>query len=505
MSYVVGIDIGTQGTKAALFALDGGCLADAFVASKLLRPKPGVVEENAEDQLSAVCKAIKQCVKQAKIDPTQVVAVGIAGQMAGVIGVDKQGQAVTPYDSWLDQRCSPQIEEMNQKAGDEILRLTGGPASFNHGPKKLWWKQQRKAAYRRIAKFVQPGGYVAMRLCGLDARGAFIDGTYLHFSGFADNRRKRWDAGLCDAFEIDQSKLPRIVDPHDVVGQLSAAGARRCGLHAGTPVVAGCGDTAGCFLACGATKPGICVDVAGTASVFAATADRFKPDRKHGLLNCARSAMPGLWHAYASITGGGMNLEWFRKQSAVANSSASKGMSLQRLDELASRRETPQGLPLFVPHLGGRVSPPQPELRGAWVGLDWSHELSDLYRGVLEGVALEYAVYHRVVASLYKKTPMTSLHVTGGGRTSKLWNKIKADVLQMRLSPVDVPEGAARGAAMIAAVGGGAFDKLEDASAAWVAKSQPVRPVKKMARYYKPRLAAYEKALAALDGLTAGA
>ncbi|MEI6166606.1 MAG: FGGY family carbohydrate kinase [bacterium] len=244
---LIGVDIGTQGTKAALFTGTGKCLAMAFQPSRLHRPKPGVVEENADQQVESVCNTIRQCVRKARVG--NVAGIGIAGQMAGVIGIGADGCAVTPYDSWLDTRCAPYIARL---PADIVIRKAGGPPSFNHGPKLLLWKHERASTYRRIQAFVQPGGYAVMRLCGLDAGHAFIDHTYLHFSGFADNLRRVWNTDLCTQFGIDPAKLPRIVQPQEVAGGLTPAMARACGLTAGTPVVAGCGDTAASFLACGA-------------------------------------------------------------------------------------------------------------------------------------------------------------------------------------------------------------------------------------------------------------
>ncbi|NQT12441.1 MAG: xylulose kinase, partial [Planctomycetes bacterium] len=303
-TYLIGVDVGTQGTKVALFDSRGRAQASAFRKSRLHRPEPGVVEEDPEFQLKTVCQCTKACLSDAGVDPLQIAALGIDGQMAGVIGIGEDGRHVTPYDSWLDTRCAPYIGVMKEKAATEIIRKTGGPPSFNHGPKILWWKHERRDTYGRIASFVQPGGYAAMRLCGMDASQAFVDKSYLHFSGFADNRQGQWDARLCKTFGVSPSKLPRIVNPHAVIGEVAGAMARRSGLRAGTPVIAGCGDTAASFLACGATREGICVDVAGTASVFAATTREFKADTKHGVLGWGQSATPGLWHPYAYINGG---------------------------------------------------------------------------------------------------------------------------------------------------------------------------------------------------------
>lgn len=293
----IGIDIGTQGVKAALYDEKGGCLAEAFEPSRPHRPAPGVVEEDPEFQLASTCRLIRECLEKA--GASEVAALAIAGQMAGVIGIGSEGRAVTPYDSWLDTRCGAQITRMQREAGEAVLRATGNAPSFNHGPKILWWKEAHPEVFARVAAFVQPGGYVAMRLCGLAADAAFIDTTYLHFSGFADSLRRCWDEDLCRAFGVPVEKLPRIVEPHAPVGAVTPPMAEATGLRAGTPVMAGCGDTAASFLACGATAHGLCVDVAGTASVFAATTEAFAPDRHGGTLGCGHSASPGLWHPYA--------------------------------------------------------------------------------------------------------------------------------------------------------------------------------------------------------------
>jgi xylulokinase len=250
---LIGIDIGTQGVKVALYAADGRCHAEAFEPSQLQRPQPGVVEEDPEFQFASTCRMVRKCVEQFGV--REIAALAVTGQMAGVIGIGANGRAVTPYDSWLDTRCGAQISRMQAEAGHAVLRVTGNAPSFNHGPKILWWKHERPGDYARIAKFVQPGGHVAMRLCGLGADAAFIDTSYLHFSGFADNRAKGWDAELCARFGVEQDKLPRIVEPTARVGALTAEMAAACGLPAGTPVIAGCGDTAASFLSCGATAP----------------------------------------------------------------------------------------------------------------------------------------------------------------------------------------------------------------------------------------------------------
>ena len=499
MKTLIGVDIGTQGTKAACFGEDGRLLAWAFRRSVLRQPGAGEVEEDPERQVNTVCQTIKECVTKVRAATADRVAIGIAGQMAGIIGVDKEGRHVTPYDSWLDTRCAPFITKMNQAAADEVVAKTGGPASFNHGPKILWWMQERRQVFRAIKAFVQPGGYAAMRLCGLTARQAFIDKTYLHFSGFADNRKGCWDAALCRRFGLDPEKLPRIVNPREIVGELTGRMARRCGLPAGTPVVAGCGDTAASFLACGATREGICVDVAGTASVFAATTRAFLPDLKHKVLSCGQAATPGLWHPYAYINGGGMNLEWFRNHIAGSGRAAARIPTLAAMDRAAAAIAPAEGLPMFVPHLGGRVSPGWPDLRGAWVGLTWAHTAAHLWRALLEGVALEYAIYRRVLLGLHPGLRLDEIRVTGGGEKSALWNRIKASALGTRVAQADRSEGAPLGAALVAGFGVGVVKDLEAATRKWIGTGRAFQPDPRLAGCYEARLESYERLLEVLN------
>jgi xylulokinase len=493
MKLLIGVDIGTQGTKAALFDETGACLASAFQQSMLHRPRPGIVEEDPERQLVSVCETIRKCVEQANISPASVAAIGIAGQMAGVIGIDKEGLNVTPYDSWLDTRCTPYIEHMNRIAADEIVAKTGGPASFNHGPKILWWMHERPKVFRSICAFVQPAAYAAMRLCGLKATHAFIDKTYLHFSGFARTVDNAWDEHLCRRFGVAMEKLPRIVDPHRVVGELTASMARQCGLAGSVSVVAGCGDTAASFLACGATRPGICVDVAGTASVFAATTTSFVPDVHNKMMSCAHAATPGLWHVYAYINGGGLNLEWLR--TLLAGADKERHLTMEELDSEAAKVSIASAPPMFVPHLGGRVSPSWPMLRGACVGLTWSHGRAHLWRAALEAVALEYALYRDALAELDPTLRISEIRVTGGGQKSALWNRLKANALQLPVAQVKRVEGAPLGSALVAGYGLKLFRDLNQAAENWIGVAKVIRPDNHLAKWYKSRLERYKTLL----------
>jgi len=207
-NYVIGADVGTVGCKVAIFDEGGGLVAENYQELALHYPRPGWVEQDPDDFYHAVVTGIRACLERSGIAPGSVAALALDGQMAGVCTVDGHWGTPTVYDSWLDTRCTPYIPVMKEHE-PLIIARTGGPVSFAHGPKILWWKGERPETFRKIAKFVQPAGYVAGRMAGLSGEDAFIDYTYLFFSGFSDTPGHRWLPELCDLFGVPVEKLPR--------------------------------------------------------------------------------------------------------------------------------------------------------------------------------------------------------------------------------------------------------------------------------------------------------
>ena len=319
-AYVIGIDIGTQGTKAGLFDASGVCYAEAYEASVLLHPAPGAVEQDPDALYASVLHTVREVLEKSGAAPGAVLALSVAGQMAGIQGIDREWNAVTPYDNWLDTRCEPYIREMKAEAEEEIIRSTGGPVTYAHGPKILWWKRQHPDVYQKIYRFVPLSAYVAGRLCGLKGDQAWFDYTHLHFTGFSDTKSYTWNPALLRTFGVDGARLGCIRSPYDVVGGLTKAAAEVCGLRAGTPITAGCGDSAASSLGAGITEPGILYDVAGTASIFSACTDFFAPDTENRTVLYAHSVIRDLWIPLAYISGGGLCLRWFRDTFLGASS-----------------------------------------------------------------------------------------------------------------------------------------------------------------------------------------
>ena len=502
-TYLIGVDLGTMGTKAAIFDDKGSLVATAFEESRLLYPRPGCVEQNPEDLYGSTIQTIRQCVQASGINPSQVAALACCGQMAGIGTVDRAWDTPTVYDSWLDTRCKPAIEQM-RPLQETIIRRTGGPPTYSHGPKILWWMQERPSVFARIAKFVVPGGYVAGRLAGLQGDDAFMDYTYLHFSCLSDTVRKAWDPELCDTFGVPMTKLPRIVAPWEVIGTLTHGAARECGLVAGTPIAAGAGDQAAGMLGAGMTEPGLVFDVAGTASVLAICVDRFVPDVAHRTLFTARLVPDDSWYALAYINGGGLNLRWFRDElvpelKAKAQAAGEEPYAL--LDRLAEQVPAGSEGLFFLPHLQGRVCPSDADLRGMWMGFTWAHGRPHLYRAMLEAVAYEYAHYMSIQRELVPESAFSEARVIGGGARSPLWNQIKADVLGLPYVRLNREECAVLGAAIIAGHAVGLFDDLKATSRRLAATAERVLPRPAYHTFYQACARQYVELLAEMAPL----
>ena len=375
-SFLIGIDLGTSATKTAIYSLDGRLVAQASVEVPLYYPEPGVVEQEMGDFYRTAAETTRRCLLESGIEPSKVLAMACDSQMAGIGSIDEDFNPATRFDSWLDMRCQPQIEYLERHHGEAITRLSGCPPTCNHGPKMLWWQHERPQDYARIARFVTPSAYVAGRLAGLRAEQAFMDYTFIHFSACADVEHATWSGELVSALGVDRSKLPEIVEPWRLVGELTDKSAHDFGLAPGTRVAAGCGDTAAGALGAGIVRPGMLFDTAGTASVLSASTSSFAPDIHHRTLLSMRSVIPGLWNPLAYIAGGGLALRWFRDQfftPLTGEDAPDPDRLYGLLDEAAAGVPPGAQCLFFSPHLGGRICPSAPEMRGAWLGFSWGH------------------------------------------------------------------------------------------------------------------------------------
>ncbi|MEE8355829.1 MAG: FGGY family carbohydrate kinase [Anaerolineales bacterium] len=462
--YLIGIDLGTSATKSALYHIDGSLVAECTAEVPIYYPEPAVVEQENEDFYKSAAQTVKKCISDSGVDPKDIAAIAFDSQMAGIGAIDENYQSVSRFDSWLDMRCEPQIKYLEENYGELITKLSGCPPTCDHGPKILWWKEERPEAYHQTAKFVMPGGYVAGRMAGLKADQAFIDYTYIHFSALSNALEGQWSKEICNAVGVDQNKLPEIVDPWHVIGEVTEKAADDFGLAPGTIIAAGCGDTAAGALGAGIVKPGMVFDTAGTASVLAGCTDQYAPDINNRALLTMRSVIPGLWHPLAYIAGGGQALSWFRDTfyNTLHGETQQEKIPYLALDDLANKAPLGASGLYFSPHLSGRICPATPEMRGAWIGFSFSHSQEHFYRAILESVAYEYAYYLNILKELVPDLNLTEARVIGGGAQSAFWNQIKADVLGVPYLRLTRSEFGTWGAAMIAGKAAGIYENLAD-------------------------------------------
>jgi xylulokinase len=284
------------------------------------------------------------------------------------------------------------------------------------------------------------------------------------------------------------AKLPRIVEPWAIIGKVTRGAAGDCGLLAGTPIAAGCGDQAAGMLGAAMVQPGTVLDVAGTASVFAICLDRYVPDIKHKTLFTARLVPADLWYALAYINGGGLNLRWFRDELAQEETSRAQAggcTAYAMLDQAAAQVPAGSDALLFLPHLGGSVCPSDADLRGVWLGFTWGHRKAHLYRAMLEAVAYEYALYLGIEKSLVPDLQFREARVIGGGAVSQLWNQIKADVLGIPYVQLSRGEYAVLGAAIVAGYAAGVFADLKATARQFVHPTSRLEPRPEYHRYYQ--------------------
>jgi len=494
-TYLIGVDLGTSATKAAIYTPDGTLVAEASQDVPVYTLRPGVVEQENDDFYTSAAATVRACLQKSGIAPSQVAAIAFDSQMAGIGSIDEQFKPAARFDSWLDMRCQPYVEWMERTAGDLVTRSTGCPPSCNHGPKMLWWQHERPQEYARIARFVTPAGYVAGSMAGLRAEQAFMDFTFIHFSGASDSQAMCWSAELARVTGIDLSKLPRIVPPWEVIGAVTPAAARDFSLAAGTPIAAGCGDTAACALGAGVVRPGMLYDTAGTAAVLAACTQRMVADTKQRALLSMHSIIPGLYHPLAYIAGGGLALRWFRDEFFRRRGGQAEPDENDLYEAMiAMALQAPPGADglLFSPHLGGRICPAAPAMRGAWIGFSWGHTQAHFLRAILESIAFEYAYYLSILVEQLPELRLLETRAVGGGARSQAWNQIKADVLNVPYRRLSRSEFGTWGSALVAGKAVGLFDDLASkAQETTQAVGEPILPSAEAHAVYAPRLKQY--------------
>ncbi|WP_207481877.1 xylulokinase [Arenibaculum pallidiluteum] len=504
--HVIGIDIGTTGTKTGIYDREGRLAGSAFEESILRYPRPGEVEQDPDEIFDSVVRTIRAALAASGLDASRIAGMALDGQMAGIMAVDDDWNPATHYDSWLDTRCAPWLDQLRPHEA-EIIRTCGMALAFNHAPKILYWRDARPEVWERIARFIQPAAYVAGRLAGLTAADAFMDRTYIVFSGFGSGETGEWNDRLLGHFGLTTEKLPRIVEPWDVIGHLTRRWARETGLPEGLPIAAGSGDQSANVLGGGLVDPGVVFDTSGTASVFATIIDRFGTDTTYRCLMTCPHVIRGLYFPMAYVAGGGLNLRWFRDTVSPLEKVAYESRGINPYDALAEEASAIQPGSeklIFLPHLSGRNTPIDPDMRGAFLGLTWRHGKPHMARAIMESIAYEYAFYLRAVREIAPGyDPRHAINI-GGGARSPLLRQIKADALGIDYHSLEREEFGTLGSAIIAGHAVGMFPDLAATARRFAgATVATTRAHPDVTEAYAPYVDAYIDAMATLSPLFA--
>jgi xylulokinase len=497
MTYFLGIDVSTTSAKALLMDGSGKVVASASTPLTLQTPRPLWSEQNPHDWWEATVASIRAALEQAQVAGAAVQAIGLTGQMHGLVLLDEKGAVLRPAILWNDQRTGAQCEEIHRRVGKaHLIQITGNVALTGFtSPKLLWVQQNEPDIYSRARHVLLPKDYVRYRLTGAFAMDkADGSGTALF-----DVRARTWSSEMLAALNIPAEWLPPTFEGPEITGQVNAEAAALTGLAAGTPVMAGGGDQAAQAVGVGVVQPGIVALTLGTSGVVFASVNQplIEPE---GRLHAFCHALPNAWHLMGVTLSAAGSLQWYRDTLAPQAS----------FDDLtAEAGEVPPGSEglLFLPYLSGERTPyPDPLARAAWVGMTLRHKRGHLTRAVLEGVAFSLKDCFGLLTSA-GLGEIKQVRASGGGAKSALWRQIFASVFNSDLVTVNTTEGAAYGAALLAGVGAGAWPNVVAACNATIQITGSTAPDSTASDYQKlyPQYRALYPALKpSFDALGAG-
>ncbi len=445
--YFLGIDTSTTSSKALIMDEQGNVLAVASSPHTLHTPKPLWSEQNPQEWWEAVAASIRSALQRADVRGDEIAAVGLTGQMHGLVLLDSEGRVLRPAILWNDQRTQSQCDEIHQRIGKEtFIHITGNVALTGFtAPKILWVQENEPEVYVRARHVLLPKDYIRYKLTDAYAMDkADGAGTVLF-----DLQKRDWSEEVLAALEIPRAWMPQTYEGPEFTGYVTEEAASLTGLKAGTPVAAGGGDQAAQAVGMGVVEPGIVGLTVGTSGVVFATtpAPLVEPE---GRLHAFCHAVPDRWHFMGVMLSAAGSLQWYRDTLAPQ-------MSFD--DLLIEAESTPAGSEglQFLPYLSGERTPyPDPLARGAFIGLTLRHSRAHMTRAVLEGVAFGLKdsftlIKHAGLGAI------TQVRASGGGTKGALWRQILASVLEAELVTLNTTEGAAYGAALLAGVGAGAW------------------------------------------------
>lgn len=478
MSYVIGVDLGTQSLKGLLVDPEGKIVAEATCAHDPIYPNPGWAEQPVEDYLHSFTTVIKQLVADSGIDPAEIGTIGMDAINDSVIATDENGNALMNCIIWLDRRAETETAEIAKTVDPaRVFEVSGLNLDSTHtAAKMLWIKKNRPDVFEKAKYLLNVDSYLVYWMTGVAA----VDYAQASASMIYNVAEKTWSPEMANVFGLDPELLGKIVKAETVVGTLTAPVAHRLGLTTNTKVICGTGDEHSACLGSGLVKPGMVCDITGTAEPVAGTSAKPVFDKK-GLVETHHSADSRLWLIENPGFVSGGSTRWYKDTIL-------RLPNYDLMNTQAKRSPIGSNGITFLPCMGGAMTPNwNGSARGTFTGLTLSHTLDDMSRAVFEGIS--FGLKDNVDRFEEIGMDCSSVRIVGGSTKSPFWCQMKADVLGKPLVATKNPEGAAIGAAMLAAVAEGNFANLDEAAEAMV----------ELGATYEPDLnnkAAYDEAYA---------
>jgi D-xylulose kinase len=477
----VGLDLGTSTCKALAIDGEGRVLARATADYPLSTPRPGWAEQAPADWWEGADRAMRELIA-ALPEHCEVGAIGLSGQMHGLVALDAADQVLRPAMLWCDNRTASQCERITERVGgpDALLELTNNRMlpGFTGG-KLLWMAEHEPALHARLRRFLLPKDYLRLLMTGEHA----TDVSDASGTGLFDVRARCWSAPMLDVVGLAGEQVPHALESHERAGRLRDDVARRwglpAGLPAGLPVIAGGGDSVLQTTSMGVIDRGTVGITIGTAGLVGAGATAC-PDNAGALLQVSCGNGPGRWHVMGVTLNGGGAFGWLRDALRCLPGG---GADFDALTAMAEAIEPGAGGLLFLPFLLGERCPHvAPDARAAWVGLTQGHDIRHMTRALMEGILLTLRSILELVAQ--SGVPFRTLRASGGATVSPAWLQMLADVSGCPVAPVTgAAEGGAYGAALLAGIGCGHWRSLEEAVTV-IRETETVSPRREAAAVY---------------------
>ena len=464
MSYVIGVDCGTSGTKTVLFDGKGSVVASETIEYPMYQPKNGYAEQEPSDWANAMVNTIKSVMARSRVKKEDVKGIGISGQMHGLVLLDNENNVLRRSIIWCDQRTAHEVEEMNRIVGRErLVEITANPALTGWTAAKiLWIKNNEPDIYSRIAHILLPKDYLRFVLTHEYAT-EVSDASGMQL---LDVPNRRWSDELLSALEIDKEWLGKVYESCEVTGTLTRAMAEELGLCEGTIVVGGAGDNAAAAVGTGVVEDGKAFTTIGTSGVVFAHTSKISID-KQGRVHTCCAAVPNTWHVMGVTQGAGLSLKWFRDNFCMTEKETAKLMGVDEyylMDKQAEEVPVGANRLLYLPYLMGERTPHlDPDARGVFFGLSAIHTRRDMLRSVMEGVT--YSLRDCIEVFREMGVNVSDMMACGGGGSSPLWRSMLADLFNSSVKTAASKEGPALGVGILAAVGAGLYSSVAEACA----------------------------------------